>query len=101
MFREMDARATERERAEPDCGGRGGGTPMKTEGPEGAREALTHDLDLPRGQSRERVQAHGREYRLSGSEVRVLGRRRRLPRRAGGGSEALPGTDANAALARH
>ena len=72
MFREIEARATERERAEPDRGGRGGGTPMTTEGPEGAREALTHDLDLPRGRSRERVQAHGREYRLSGSEVRVL-----------------------------
>ena len=72
MFREMDARATERERAEPDRSGRGGGTPMTTEGKDGARDALTHDLDLPRGRSRERVQAHGREYRLSGSEVRVL-----------------------------
>jgi hypothetical protein len=68
----MDARAHEREQAEPDRGGRGGMTPTGIEGPEAARDALTHDLDLPRGRSRERVQAHGREYRLSGSEVRTL-----------------------------
>ena len=72
MFREMDARAHERERAEPDRGGRGGVTTMSTEGSNGARDALTHDLDLPRGRSRERVLAHGRAYRLSGAEARVL-----------------------------
>ena len=53
MFREIDARAHERERAEPDRSGRGVGTPMTTDGPE-TRDALTHDLDLPRGRSRER-----------------------------------------------
>ena len=72
MFRETEARPREREQAEPDRGGRGGMTPSGIDGPEAARDALTHDLDLPRGRSRERVQAHGREYRLSGSEVRTL-----------------------------
>ena len=72
MFREIEVRPREREQAEPDRGGRGGMTPLGIDGPEAARDALTHDLDLPRGRSRERVQAHGREYRLSGSEVRTL-----------------------------
>lgn len=72
MFREIEVRPREREQAEPDRSGRGGMTPSGIDGPEAARDALTHDLDLPRGRSRERVQAHGREYRLSGSEVRTL-----------------------------
>lgn len=72
MFREIDARATERERAEPDRSGRGAVTAMTTKGVEGEREALTHDLDLPRGSSREPVQAQGRAYRLSGHDVRTL-----------------------------
>ena len=72
MFREIDARAPERERAEPDRGGRGSGTTMTTDGSEAGRDALTHDLDLPRGSSREPVQAQGRAYRLSGHDVRTL-----------------------------
>jgi len=72
MFREIGARATERERVEPDRGSRGSGTVMTTDGPETARDALTHDLDLPRGSSREPVQAQGRAYRLSGHDVRTL-----------------------------
>ncbi len=41
-------------------------------GPVDPREALTHDLDLPKGPERERVHGRERDYDLRGSEVRTL-----------------------------
>ena len=72
MTRDIDTRAQGRERAAPARGSRGGLTTAATDGPEAARDALTRDLDLPRGRSRERVRAHGRDYRLTGDDVRTL-----------------------------
>jgi len=36
------------------------------------RDVVTQGLDLPRGRERERVDVHEHEYRLRGSEVRML-----------------------------
>lgn len=72
MWREVEPRASGRERAEPSRGSRSGVSEMGTEAPENARDPLTRDLDLPRGRTRERVRAHGRDYRLSGDDVRTL-----------------------------
>ena len=54
-------------------GGRSGGTtrPRERASADG-REALTRQLDLPRGADRERIDVGGRSVALRGSEVRTL-----------------------------
>ena len=44
----------------------------RTRAPEDVRDALTRQLDLPRGAERERVELGARSYSLRGSEVRAL-----------------------------
>src|SRR5678815_4502271 len=73
MWREIDPRAQERERAEPGLGRVSGQTEMESKAvSDDPRDAFTRDLDLPRGSSRERVRVNDTEYRLSGDDVRVL-----------------------------
>jgi hypothetical protein len=80
MSRDRDVRAVldhtaRREPAEREMprGGRaGGGGRVRTRAPEDVRDALTRQLDLPRGTERERVEVGSRSYSLRGSEVRAL-----------------------------
>ena len=72
MSREIDPRALEREPAEPTRGGRGGASPLDGEATATGLDPLTVELDLPRGPSRERVHALGRDYWLSGRDVETL-----------------------------
>jgi DNA-binding MarR family transcriptional regulator len=54
-------------------GGRAGGAGRPRErGPDDVRDALTQQLDLPRGTARERVEIGDRAHTLRGSEVRTL-----------------------------
>ena len=54
-------------------GGRSGGTTRPRERASAdVRDALTRQLDLPRGADRERVDVGGRSVALRGSEVRTL-----------------------------
>jgi len=71
MSREIDPRAHEREQAEPARGGRGGGAPRDADSG-ASHDPLTVELDLPRGPTRERVRAPGRDYWLSGRDVETL-----------------------------
>ena len=72
MWRDVEPRAPQRERAELAQGSRGGTTPMAVEVTGAGRDPLTRDLDLPRGRAREWVHVAGREYHLSGEDVRTL-----------------------------
>ncbi len=80
MSRDRDVRAVldhaaRREPAgrEMPRGGRsGGGSRVRPRAPEDVRDALTRQLDLPRGSERERVEVGSRNYSLRGSEVRAL-----------------------------
>ena len=80
MSRDRDVRAVldraaRREPAgrEMPRGGRsGGGSRVRARAPEDVRDALTRQLDLPRGAERERVEVGSRTYSLRGSEVRAL-----------------------------
>lgn len=80
MSRDRDIRAVlERAvRSEPagremPRGGRSGGAGRtRARGSEDVRDALTRQLDLPRGVARERVELGSRSYSLRGSEVRTL-----------------------------
>ena len=72
MWRDVEPRAPERDRAELAQGSRGGTTPMAVEVVDTGRDPLTRDLDLPRGRSREWVHVAGREYHLTGDDVRTL-----------------------------
>jgi hypothetical protein len=80
MFRDRDIRAVLDHPSRPESsgremprGGRAGvsGRP-RSRLPEDARDALTRQLDLPRGADRERVDLGSRSYFLRGSEVRAL-----------------------------
>lgn len=73
MHRVIDPRDVERDRAEMPRGGRGGSDPSRELDARQPREALTRDLDLPRGRAREHVRSRDWEGDLRGSEVRVLG----------------------------
>jgi hypothetical protein len=73
MYRDIDPRAEERERPDLARGGRAAGEPNRTRSTDEARDVFSRDLDLPRGDTRERVRADGRDYALRGSEVRTLG----------------------------
>lgn len=85
MWRDVEPRSLDNERPSPSRGSRCG-----TEAPEAAlapdpREALTRDLELPRGHRRERVRVRDQEYELRGSEVRTLA--------AAGTFRAVPASD--------
>ncbi len=54
------------------AGGSGGTTRPRERASGDGREALTRQLDLPRGADRERVDIGGRSVALRGSEVRTL-----------------------------
>ncbi|MGH9199982.1 MAG: hypothetical protein ACRD2A_01950 [Vicinamibacterales bacterium] len=56
----------------PRGGRSGGASRVRTRVPEDVRDALTRQLDLPRGAQRERVEVGSRSYSLRGSEVRSL-----------------------------
>jgi len=73
MWRDIDPRAEERERPDTGLGRVGGYSDTNPgHGSEDPRDVFTRELELPRGTSRERVRVNGREYRLSGEDVRVL-----------------------------
>lgn len=73
MWRDLDPRDLDRDRPSPSRGSRAG-TPDSSERDvtSDPREALTRDLDLPRGSARERVRIRDHAYDLRGSEVRTL-----------------------------
>src|SRR6185295_1860150 len=72
MHRDIDPRSEGRER-DLARGGRAGPDNARALPVEESRDVFSRDLDLPRGESRERVLVDGREYALRGSEVRTLG----------------------------
>jgi hypothetical protein len=72
MHRDIDPREFDRDRPDMPRGGRGSGEPGRTPVVDDPRDALTRDLDLPRGPSRDRVRVRNWEGDLRGSEVRVL-----------------------------
>jgi DNA-binding MarR family transcriptional regulator len=72
MWRDVEPRDDERERAEPSRGSRAGMDPNAPATPEDPRDALVRDLQVPRGAGRLRVRVCGRDYALSRSDVRTL-----------------------------
>jgi hypothetical protein len=73
MWREVDPRDHDRDRPTLSRGSRAGTPELSERGSTiDPRETLTRDLNLPRGQSRERVRVRGHEYDLRGTEVRTL-----------------------------
>lgn len=72
MWRDVDPRDQERERSEDGRGRSGGAEAQFPEASGESRDALSRELDLPRGPKRERVHAHGRDYELSGEDVRIM-----------------------------
>ena len=73
MYRDVDPRPDEPERADLSRGGRGGSRrePRRRQSDD-PRDVFSRDLDLPRGPTRERVVVRSHEYTLRGSEVRTL-----------------------------
>lgn len=72
MWRDVEPRAHERERAELAQGSRGGTGAMPVDVADGGRDPLTRELELPSGREREWVRMPHREYRLSGRDVRTM-----------------------------
>lgn len=73
MWRDVDPRDIDREGPSPSRGSRAGGQESsRRSSTSDPREALTRDLNLPRGPSRERVRVRDQECGLRGSEVRTL-----------------------------
>ncbi len=72
MWRDVDSREPERERAEDGRGRSGGSQAGAEDGSAEPREALTRQLEMPRGSGREQVRFEMREYRLSKEDARVL-----------------------------
>jgi hypothetical protein len=73
MWRDLDPRDVDRDRPSPSRGSRAGTPDTSERGlTSDPREALTRDLDLPRGPTRERVRIREHRYDLRGSEVRTL-----------------------------
>jgi hypothetical protein len=86
MWREVDPRDLDRDRPTLSRGSRAGSTDLSERGSTSdPRDALTRDLNLPRGPSRERVRVRNHEYELRGSEVRTLA--------AAGTFRVVPATD--------
>ena len=65
-----------------------------------ARDVLSRDLDLPRGTARERVRVRGRDYELSGDDVRDHGDGRGVSSRASERAAGLRPADADAPCTR-
>lgn len=73
MWREVDPRDIDRDRPTLSRGSRAGTHEVsERDSTSDPRVALTRDLNLPRGPSRERVRVREHEYSLRGSEVRTL-----------------------------
>lgn len=72
MHRDMDPRESDLERSEIPRGGRGGAESERTMERAEPRDALTRELNLPRGPARERVHLREWDGELRGSEVQVL-----------------------------
>ena len=72
MWRDVDPRSHEHDRPHPSRGSRGAGDLNERQASNDPCDALTRDLDLPRGLDRERVRSRGLDYELRGSEVRTL-----------------------------
>ena len=72
MWRDVDARDEGRERSQDGRGRSGGAEAQFPEAVVEARDALSRGVDLPRGPHRERVRVRGRDYELSGNDVRVM-----------------------------
>jgi hypothetical protein len=85
MWRDVEPRTLDQDRPSPSQGSRGSSDAPEPERPSDPREALTRNLDLPRGPNRERVRVHQHEYRLRGSEVQTLA--------AAGTFRAVPAAD--------
>src|SRR5690242_13257685 len=74
MWRDVDARDDGRERSE-DGRGRSGGAQAPPAGvKDESRDPLSRGLDLPRGPDREKVRVRGRDYELSGNDIRLMTR---------------------------
>jgi hypothetical protein len=71
MHRDLDPRSDGLDR-DLSRGGRAGAADARETPGDASRDVFTRDLDLPAGDSRERVLVDGREYSLRGSEVRTL-----------------------------
>ncbi len=71
MTRDIDPRDSERDREQPERGGRGGSEAPRADNIT-SQEPLARDLDLPRGPARERVSRGTWEGDLRGSDVHVL-----------------------------
>ena len=62
MWRDVEPRSIERDRPEPGRGRVGGSADVESISRSGdPRDVFTRDLELPRGSSRERVRANGRD----------------------------------------
>lgn len=72
MSRDIDPRDIDRDRPQPERGGRGNSEFVQAEVGSSSQEPLTRDLDLPRGRTRERVERSAWSGDLRGSEVDVL-----------------------------
>ncbi len=72
MYRDIDPRPDEPERPDLARGGRGGSDDERPSPADDSRDVFSRELDLPRGPSRELVRVHSHEYKLRGSEVRVM-----------------------------
>ena len=72
MWRDVDARDDGRERSEDGRGRSGGTQPQPADVTGEGRDPLSRNLDLPRGPHREKVRVRGRDYELSGNDVRVM-----------------------------
>jgi hypothetical protein len=72
MYREVEPDGREVERPDLSRGGRAGDSPDRVDVVDVDRDALTRDLDLPRGTSRESVRRRNWDGELRGSEVRTL-----------------------------
>ena len=71
MWRDIDPRDDERERPDLNRGSTARSDDSESTGEE-SRDALTRDLDLPRGSTRRPVRDRDRSINLRESEVRML-----------------------------
>jgi hypothetical protein len=72
MWRDVDAREDGRERSEDGRGRSGGAQAQPADVANEGRDPLSRGLDLPRGPHREKVRVRGRDYELSGDDVRIM-----------------------------
>lgn len=72
MYRDIEPDGRDIEQPDLSRGGGAGDSPERADSIDLDRDALTRDLDLPRGSSRESVRRRNWEGDLRGSEVRVM-----------------------------